>query len=220
MFKGFTDATASFFWDLQFNNERPWFQEHREEFEINLNQPFKDLGKDTFAILEQRYPLSDFELHLSRIYRDARRLFGRGPYKDNLWFSIRDPKNGGADPAFFFEITPRGWCFGLGFYSAKASEMEAFRKSIDANPERFKRLAASVARMKEFVLEGPEYKRAKGDYGKIVNEWYNRRYVSVVSEHDYDDWLMSEELPRKLADAFAKLMPMFEYLNQYTKEVV
>lgn len=28
-------------------------------------------------------------LKTSRIYRDARRLFGRGPYKDHLWFCVR-----------------------------------------------------------------------------------------------------------------------------------
>ena len=218
MFTGFTDGTQSFFWDLQFHNERTWFAEHKVEFEENLNQPFRELGKAAFEAVKEACPLAELELHLSRIYRDARRLCGRGPYKDNLWFSLKNRANGYNGPQFFFEISPRDWCYGLGFYTARAAESEAFRKGVDANPERFRRLAGEIAGMKEFVLDGPEYKKPKGDYGDVVNAWYNRKWVSVISGHDYGPELRSETLPRTLADAFIKLMPMYEFLNQFTTE--
>jgi uncharacterized protein (DUF2461 family) len=37
MFQGFTERTSGFLWDLSFNNERPWFLEHKAEFETVLN---------------------------------------------------------------------------------------------------------------------------------------------------------------------------------------
>ena len=81
-------------------------------------------------------------LKVSRIYRDARRLHGQGPYKDHLWFCVRA---GGEDwtgrPTFYFEIGPDYYSYGMGFYSATPAQMEAFRRSIDANPERFRRIA-------------------------------------------------------------------------------
>ena len=30
MFTGFTDATVDFLWGIRFNNERPWFEAHKE----------------------------------------------------------------------------------------------------------------------------------------------------------------------------------------------
>ena len=36
---------------------------------------------------------------VSRIYRDARRLHGRGPYKDHLWFCVERPSRGLDHPA-------------------------------------------------------------------------------------------------------------------------
>ena len=33
MFEGFTQETSEFLWELSFNNERPWFLAHREQFE-------------------------------------------------------------------------------------------------------------------------------------------------------------------------------------------
>ena len=217
-FSGFTPETSEFFWDLVFNNERPWFIEHKEKFEEVLNTPFKALAAETTELLQKEFPLSELEGHASRIYRDARRLYGRGPYKENLWFSIKNRSNGYNGPSFFFEITPKDWCYGMGFYCAKSSEMEAFRKSIDANPSRFQRLAEEVDAIQGMEIEGEQYKKPKADYGELVNQWYNRKWVSVISKHDFGGELFNPELPQLLAASFARLMPMYEYLNTFCRE--
>ena len=215
MFNGYRKEASDLFWELQFNNERPWFLAHKEQFDELITKPTKELGAETAALLKERFPLENLELHVSRIYRDARRLFGRGPYKDNLWFSIESPAKEDSKPGFFFEIRPEGWCCGMGFWCARADEMENFRKSVDANPERFRRLAEEIARLDEFVIEGPVYKRPKGDYGELVNEWYNRRSFSLIRSGDFEGELLEARLPAVLADDFTKLMPMYDYLNQF-----
>ena len=90
MFRGFTKQTSKFMWDLTFNNERTWFKEHKQEFELLVMKPFKELARDTHEEMQRRYPEMGLQLHISRIYRDARRLHGRGPYKDHLWFSLKN----------------------------------------------------------------------------------------------------------------------------------
>ena len=214
----FSEKTEEFLWDLSFNNERPWFQEHKETFEETVNKPFRQLAKETFEILSSRFPLEGLEVHISRIYRDARRLYGRGPYKDHLWFSIKNRFNGYNGAAFFFEINPRGYCYGMGFYTATSGEMNEFRKAVDANPSRFERMAGEIRDMKEFTIGGPQYKKPKGDYGEIVNEWYNRKSVFVICNREYDELLYSDDLKNVLADAFTKLMPMCKFLNQFGTE--
>ena len=89
MFNGFTKETGEFFWELAFHNERPWFLAHKEQFERVVNEPLKLLAHDLYEEMSRRFPDADFTVHISRIYRDARRLFGRGPYKDHLWFTAR-----------------------------------------------------------------------------------------------------------------------------------
>ena len=216
MFTGFTQSTQSFFWDLQFNNERPWFQAHKEEFELCLNRPFRELANDCFALVDESFPLSGLEVHISRIYRDARRLYGRGPYKDNLWFSIKNRSNGYEGPSFFFEINPAFWCYGLGCYFERAEGTERFRRAVDANPAAFQRLAADAAGMEGFCVEGPEYKRPKGDYSPEINAWYNRKHAHVICRHDYDELLLSESLPGRIAEDFISLMPLYDYFRSIT----
>ena len=82
MFNGFTDATIDFMWNLRFNNERPWFNAHKEEFLECLDRPMKALAAEVLERLQAQFPDRTWYLHVSRIYRDARRLHGHGPYKD------------------------------------------------------------------------------------------------------------------------------------------
>ena len=217
-FEGFTPKAGEFFWELVFNNERSWFIEHKPQFEKLINTPLKSLAAETTAIMQKDYPLSDFDCHISRIYRDARRLHGKGPYKDHLWFSLKNRPNENNGPVFFFEISPKDWCYGMGFYCAKSREMEAFRKSVDANPGRFERLAEEVAALPGIQMEGERYKKPKGDYGDTVNEWYNRKYMSVIWRNDFGGELFSPNLPAKLAETYRALMHMYEYLNTFCRD--
>ena len=214
MFKGFTKETSDFLWELSFHNERPWFLEHKEQFERCLNQPFRDLARETAALMEERWPQIDWRVHISRIYRDARRLFGRGPYKDHLWFTVSDGDPHSMGPAFWFEIGPAQYSYGLGFFETTPAAMAVFRRMVDANPARFERLASDLARRRGLRLGGPEYKRPKGDLGPAINPWYNRRYLFVESEHDFGGDALSAGLPKKLLSAYEKLMPMYAYLME------
>jgi len=214
MFKGFSEKTGSFLWELAFNNERPWFLAHKQEFEDLVNTPFKALAQETFKLMELKYPRLDVRLHVSRIYRDARRLFGRGPYKDHMWFSIKASSMLLEGPMFWFEIGAADYSYGMGFYSASPAQMDAFRRSIDANPARFERIAKDVERH-GFTVTGEQYKRPKGSSdSEVINRWYNRKRVGLEKDFDLGGDAFSENLPEILADAYSKLMPMYEYFME------
>ena len=214
MFTGFTEKTGSFFWELAFHNERPWFLEHRQEFEDCINIPFRELAKAAFELMEQRFPELECRLHISRIYRDARRLFGRGPYKDHLWFSIKSSQVLLEGPMFWFEIGAADYSYGMGFYSATPQQMEAFRRSIDANPARFRSIAEKMERC-GFIPDGEEYKRPKALHDdELIDRWYNRKRIGLERSFDLGGDAFSEKLPEILADAYAQLMPMYEYFME------
>ena len=88
MFTGFTDETVDFMWGIRFNNERTWFEAHKETYIKEFYEPMKALGDEMYDFLREKRPEYDLIRKVTRIYRDARRLHGRGPYKESLWFSI------------------------------------------------------------------------------------------------------------------------------------
>ena len=85
MFEGFRPETIDFLWGIRFNNEKSWFEAHKQEYLDYLYNPMKELAAAVYEPLRAEPGLA---LHVSRIYRDARYAHGR-PYKDSLWFSIR-----------------------------------------------------------------------------------------------------------------------------------
>ena len=213
MFEGFTKETSDFLWELSFHNERPWFNEHKEQYLRVLHDPFHTLAEDCSAIMTQNYPFSDFSLHVSRIYRDARRLFGRGPYKDHLWFTLKNAGNVHTEgPMFWFEIDAATFSYGLGFFDVSPLEMAAFRAAIDANPARFERLAADADKMRGFRVTGPLYKRPKKECSPLIDPWYNRRRVGLECKKNFDPALLGPDLPKTLCRAYDRLMPLYEFL--------
>lgn len=214
MFTGFTKQAGDFMWELAFNNERPWFMEHKAQFEELVNTPMKALAAETAELMRARCPERELTMHVSRIYRDARRLFGRGPYKDHLWFMIYDETVKNAGPVFFFEFGKGEYGYGMGFYDATSAQMEAFRKMVDANPARFERLAKPIEGS-EFTVHGEEYKRKKAERGGVIGKWYNRKRIYVSFYRDFDGTGLEADFPQRLCDAFMRLMPMYDYFTEF-----
>lgn len=210
-FQGFSPETGDFLWGLAFNNERPWFEAHRAEYTKHLLEPFRALAFDTDELMRARFPHMNFQLHISRIYRDARRLHGRGPYKEHLWFSLKDWQGRDNGPDLWFEIGAADYSFGLGYWDTPA-RMERYRKGIEANPARLETLARRLREQDVFRLGGEEYKRPKGDVGALLNPWYNRKWLSIGCHRDFGEELFDPALPQRLAEGFAFLMPYYEYL--------
>ena len=207
MFTGFSDATIDFLWELRFHNERPWFLEHKQVFLDTLDRPMKALAADVTAALEQAYPDRKWYLHVARIYRDARRLHGRGPYKEHLWFTIERPhERFESVPALYFELAPNYYSYGCGYWDAGAATMAKLRARIDNDPRPLERLARRLNKSK-FVLSGEEFKRPKGDAGKLLNPWYNRKNIAIGYDDNPEGVLFTPQLKDNVLDGFRFLMP-------------
>ena len=213
MFTGFSDATIDFLWELRFHNERPWFLEHKQVFLDTLDRPMKALAADVTAALEQAYPDRKWYLHVARIYHDARRLHGRGPYKEHLWFTIERPhERFESVPALYFELAPNYYSYGCGYWDAGAATMAKLRARIDNDPKPLERLARRLNKSK-FVLSGEEFKRPKGDAGKLLNPWYNRKNIAIGYDDNPEGVLFTPQLKDNVLDGFRFLMPYYQYLD-------
>ena len=140
MFTGYTDQTVDVFWGIRFNNERAWFAEHKQEFQDAVMTPTKALAGDLYDWFQEAYPDLHLNVHISRIYRDARRLFGRGPLNDHIWFSFQNAiENRGEAPCFWFQVGADGYGCGAGWWMPAASGVQ-LRRLLDNDPKRAEKL--------------------------------------------------------------------------------
>ena len=212
MFEGFSPRTIEYMFNLRFNNNRIWFEEHKDEFQREFQNPMKQLGQEVFTHLNEDYEHYGFKHKVSRIYKDARRVRGGEPYRTNLWFSIEKPsEEWTSTPVFWFELAPEEWSYGLGYYSAKPMTMLNLRARIDNEPKKFEKLVAPFEKQDEFILDGPEYARKKEAPTAKTEQWYNKKSFSLVHSQQNGEELYSPELTQRLIAGYRFLMPLYDY---------
>ena len=213
MFTGFSDATVDFLWGIRFNNEKPWFEEHKSIYLNELYNPLRELGGEMFDFITDQRPDYGLVLRVARIYRDARRLHGRGPYKDNLWFSIERPAElWSANTCFWFGIHPEYWSYGMGYWMPKPATMAALRRRIDADPKTMEAMMQSLAAQNEFTLETEQYKKPRSaPPSPMVAPWYSAKNFSLGHQEPWSDTICSRDVVERMKQGFTWLLPWYDY---------
>ncbi len=213
MFQGFSPDAVDFLWGVRFNNNREWFLAHKQDYLTFVDKPLRELSQQLFAAMNEAYPKLGLQQHVSRIYRDARRLFGRGPYKDHLWFVLERPDEEHVGrPAFYFELAPNYFSYGCGFWEMPPATAAKLRARIERDPKPLAAIARKIEKSR-FTLFGDTYKRPKGDVGTLLNPWYNRRNIGVSYDDNCEGVLFTPELYDEILEGFRFLMPFYQYFD-------
>lgn len=211
MFNGFEDEMIDFFWAIRFNNNRPWFQEHKQTYVEKIYEPMKELARLVCEGMEERYKLETV-WKCSRIYRDARRPHRDGPYRDHLWFVLAEQERWSVAPTFYAEISAEGISYGFGSYCCPPDFMKNVRASIDANPARIERMVRAFEKDGSYRIDGACYKRPKGHVSERLDPWYNRKNIGFSAFEEWNDDNMSPALPDYLVERFQPLLPLYRWL--------
>lgn len=213
MFTGFTDETVDFMWGIRFNNERSWFEAHKEIYLKQFYQPMRELGEELYDYMREQRPDYGLICKVSRIYRDARRLHGRGPYKESLWFTIEQPGESWTDrPSFWFELMPEGWSYGMGYWVSKPVTMAKLRARIDRDPATMEALTRKLNEQTEFSLDTTDYKKLRSPApSEILEPWYRAKYFAIGHHEKLTEELFSRDIVERLKQGYTFLLPYYDY---------
>lgn len=90
--------------------------------------------------------------------------------------------------------------------------MAKLRRRIEERPEELAKIVRKLGKTK-FVLNGEEFKRPKGDVGKLLNPWYNRRSIAVSFDDNPEGVLFTPQLKDDIVAGFRALLPLYLYLD-------
>ncbi len=213
MFTGFTDETVDFMWGIRFNNERSWFEAHKETYLKSFYQPMRELGEELYEFVREQRPDYGLICKVSRIYRDARRLHGRGPYKESLWFTIEQPGEAWTDrPSFWFELMPDSWSYGMGYWVSKPVTMAKLRARIDRDPATMEELTRRLNGQAEFILDTTDYKKLRSPApSEILEPWYRAKYFAIGHHEKLTEELFSRDIVERLKKGYTFLLPYYDY---------
>ena len=213
MFNGFSPETIDFLWGIRMNNNRDWFQPHKQQYVSTLYEPMKALGQDLYqSFLDKPGNL----LKVSRIYRDAR-LHHPDPYKESLWICIRQDVQWWAEnPCLYFEIRPEGISYGLIWWRPRVATLEQFRQAIAAKPDAFLKLidAAEAATGERVTAE--LYKRPKQTEDPRLERFFCwKGGIACTRDEPVSEAIFGPELGLRVKAFLDKLIPLYDYFNQF-----
>lgn len=218
-FRGFSPRALAFFEELAANNNKAWFETRRDDYQTLLQEPLKELvaslSETMLAIDSELLTIPAVDKTISRIHRDTRFSRDKSPYKTCLWLTFKRPSSEWKDrPCFFFEITADRYRYGMGYYSASKGTMDALRRFIEEQPQRFRQAVAQLPQDR-FTVEGESYKRlVNPEIPDDLQPWHRRRNLYLVCNRRPDERLFSVEILEDLRNGFEQLAPFYRLLWQ------
>lgn len=135
-----TKAIYSFIEGLTANNNRDWFNAHREQY-LQMNQNLSELAELLIALVAEidssaaRLSVHDVTY---RIYRDTRFSLDKTPYKDHVGIFINPPRGKKSlRNGYYFHLQPGESLIAAGNMPGPTALANAIRKEIYCNVDEY-----------------------------------------------------------------------------------
>ena len=214
-------STIKFLKDLSKNNNKSWFDAHRQQYEDARN----DFVAFIQTVIDKHAKKDPAIGHLKakdctfRINRDVRFSKDKSPYKNNMGAYINQGGKKSLLGGYYFHCQPGQSFVGGGLWMPMPPELKKVRQEIDYNLDAFKRIIGSkkfrevyggLSKDAEYVLsrvpKGYEADNPAAEFLKM------KSFVAMTPIKDAE--LSSKDLLKKVSTAFETLQPMLTFINQ------
>jgi uncharacterized protein (TIGR02453 family) len=212
-------ATLKFLKDLKKNNNKPWFDEHRKQYEAAKADFYEMLN----AIIKAISVFDSSVAHLSakdcafRINRDVRFSKDKSPYKSNMGAFISKGGKKINNAGYYIHLEPGG-CFAAGgFYMPDAPQLAKLRQEIDYSFDAWKKIVTDKNFKKNFTkgVEGIEVlsRPPKGYDETNPAIDYLKMKSFIVSRQLTDKEMQDKTALKEIVKIFTVMKPMIGFLN-------
>lgn len=209
--------TYGFLRDLAVNNNREWFNAHKE----TVYQPLRKSWEADIARLIALMSEYDESLHglrvndcAYRIYRDVRFSNDKSPYK--TYFSAVFAKGGRkcVQAGCYLHMEPGNSALHAGIWWPENNILTKLRSEIDANIDEFKEILENPDFSSRFRFYGDKLKVLPRGYSKDnPNAEYLKMKEYLCIKEVPDDYFFCDDWVVKVAEDFSHVMAFNRFLN-------
>lgn len=172
-FQGFPQSALDFLQELAANNEREWFEAHKQIYQnevVALAPAFvTELGErlKTLAPAVQYDARTNGAGSLMRIYRDIRFSQDKTPYKTKIAFVFWEgPLKKMENPAFGFQFGAEGGELMTGQFMLPKQLLPAYRQAVldEASGSELVTILKTIANTAGYAISGESSKRVPAGY--------------------------------------------------------
>ncbi|MHA7222209.1 DUF2461 domain-containing protein [Arthrobacter sp. RHLT1-20] len=205
-FAGIPDAAFRFYSDLEHNNNRAWWLEHKEIYDAAVKVPLTLL----LAELAPQFG----EAKIFRPNRDIRFSLDKSPYKtaQGAFASVAE------DTGFYVQLGADGLLLGGGHHTHTPAQLARFRSAVDA-PSSGEVLQAIVQDVEAlgFAVEGERLKAVPRGFDKDHPraELLKHKSLAAGMHVGRPGWLSTPEAAGEVARRWEQLRPLVEWIGRY-----
>lgn len=206
-----TSEAMRFLKQLEKNNNRDWFAEHKTAFKKH-EASFKDMMgglKNSMDVHDEIEKIKVF-----RIYRDVRFSKNKEPYKTNLAcsFSRSGAKLRGG---YYVHIQPGGSFIATGFWQPNKEDLLRIRKELESDAKEFRKIISNKNLQKHWgTLIGDEVKTApKGFDREHENIDLIKKKQFIFTKKFSDKDVASKDFIKDVNGAFKAIRPYFDLMS-------
>jgi len=211
--------TLDFLSQLKENNNKPWFEAHKAEFE-------KAKAEFAVFITEILKGIQSFDARIEglsakdgiyRIYRDVRFSGDKTPYKTHFGAYFAEGGKKSLGPGYYIHVEPTSTFVGGGIYMPESPILQKIRQEIDYNGDKLIKILDKPSFKAFYPTLWEEGKLSRPPKGyQPENEFIELlKLKSIVSTYAISSAsVQKNELANEIVNALKELYPMQEFLRE------
>ncbi len=211
-------TTVQFLKNLNKNNNKPWFDAHRKQYEAakeNILQVTEQLIKSIAAF---DAPIAHLKAKdcTFRINRDVRFSKDKSPYKNNMaaYFNHLGKKGNGA--GFYLHIEPGKSFAAGGIWMPEPKDLIKIRQEIDYSFDEWKKIIGNAAFKKTFAqsIKGEALVRPPKGYEETNPAVEFLKLKSFIFSKPFTDAeIQGNAFVKNVSATFKTMKPFIDFLN-------
>lgn len=215
----FHPETIRFLEQLEANNNREWFKEHKSRYEeevLDVALRFIHSMQDPLAEIAPRFVALPTRVggSLMRVYRDTRFSKNKTPYKTNIGIQFRHEQARDVhSPGYYVHIAPDQVFVGVGMWRPDSDPLRGIRERIAAKPAEWNRVMRDPSFKRQFELGGETLVRPPRGFDKdheCIDDIRRKSFIAV-REFEVQDSL-KPQFQRTVESSFKTAEPFMRFL--------
>ena len=214
--------------EVTMNNNRPWFMEHKNEYEAvkaewerGVAQALERIGSFDPSVLSQQVKDCTY-----RFYRDTRFSEDKSPYKNHLGAYVNAHGKKALRGGYYIHMEPGHCLLAVGNYWLPTNILTSCRNELMANEEEWLRCVESKAFKKYFDApedaswdspQGFGMTKLKTCPSGFPRDYEHLRYLRLKDycawHHVSDDFFEGDDWLNEMERIFLAAKPMMDFVN-------
>lgn len=217
-FEGFRLEAFAFLRELDRNNNKPWFDAHKQEFKTLVEAPAHAFASDVCRCLSATYSdIPHINVKVFRIHRDVRFSHDKSPYKTHVGIRFsEDASRECAAPFFYVHLDVQKLMLVVGIKEFDAPTRTLFRDAV-MDPVKGNKLSNIVAELKKggLIVTGEMSAKVPRGFSPDHERADFLRYDGLYAEdvQRIPDSVHSPRFPDYCVRRFAKAQPLYDWLK-------